>query len=134
MTRWLRPAAVGVLAALLFVTTVAGLSDAWDNRVAAETPLQRWFILPQLAYALTGLLAGVGVLGRRRWARWSLRAWGACITVAAGLAPIAWSGTGIGPALAAGVSAGAIATLLVLAAERLLHTRRHPAANPEPGA
>ncbi len=122
--RVLQYAGMGVIAALLLVTTMAGVSDASENLGVAETAAQHWFVLPQLGYAVLGLLAAAGLLLRRPWTTWPLRGWAVCVTVTASLAPAPWGGAGIGPSLTAGISALVLAVLIVLAAERLLSAGR----------
>jgi len=103
---------------LLVGLSVLGLQSAIDELGSASTLGQRAATATQFGYALAGLLAAAGLLGRRGWARATLWLWAGLITLTCGMAPVVWGGAGLLPGLAAVVAGGSIAALVLWLANR----------------
>ena len=106
--------------ALLCTTTVAGLFDVTDNIPVVDTSLKKLTLVFQVLYTVLGAVAAVAIVARRPWQTWALGAWAVSVTITAMLAPPAWGGTGIGPALAAGAATGLVAGLIAWWTHRIM--------------
>ena len=98
--------ALGLL--LLAVLGWLGVRDGVEQLSESRSPIQWAQSVSQLAYGILSVAAIVTVLWARRWKTIVLRAWAVAITVAAGLAPMAWGGMGLSSGLTA-----AVGTLLI---------------------
>jgi hypothetical protein len=121
---WLR---LVVIVALLAVCAWNGFEDGVTNLRAPGTPGQRVATVTQLVYAVCALLAIVALLGRSRYTVALLVVWDVAVTITAGMAPIVWGQTGLGPGLIAGAATGAVAALVTWGAVRHLRAVTPPA-------
>ena len=112
------------VAALLFLTTIAGAVNVYDNIPLVDTTLRRLTLIFQMFYTASGGVALVALVMKRHWFVQALGTWAAAITITALLAPPAWGDTGIGAALAAGVSTAFVSVLIVWWTHRIV--RRIP--------
>jgi hypothetical protein len=101
------------VAVLLAATTVAGLFDILDNFPFVDTPLRKLTLAFQVLYTLSGAIAVAGIFARRPWQTRAMVTWAVTVTVTATVAPPAWGGTGIGPALAGGAATGFVTGMIV---------------------
>jgi hypothetical protein len=89
---------------LLFLAGLGwlGLSGGVEQFSMSRSLIQWAQSMSQLAYGILSVAAIVAVLRRRRWKTAVLRAWTVAVTLAAGLAPVAWGGLGLSSGLMAG--------------------------------
>ena len=103
-----------VVAALLLlgVAVLAGwdLRDEWHG---AHTLAQRSVSVAVTTYCLFGIIAGVGVVMRKRWSVACAIVWSVASIYAAGTSVLAYGGGGAAAALPAYLGAGAICALVV---------------------
>ena len=95
---------------LLMTTAIAGLRGGLPLiRDSATHQIQALGFL-ELTYGVGGLLGGLGLLWRRRWAFPAVAVWGAAATAAAFVAPLlfareaAWGGIILGAVAAAAIA------------------------------
>ena len=108
---------LGIAVLLLLGLAWTGLSGGINQLPLSTTPGEKTQSLTQLAYGLFALLSATTAFWGRRWAQLAEGGWVASATLAAGLAPIVWGGTG----LAIGLLSGAAASLTALGILWLLH-------------
>jgi hypothetical protein len=112
MTPTLRSIAFWTGIILLVVVSGLGFQSAMALD-PAQTVGQQVAMVTQFGYALTGTLAAVGLVGRRRWAAGLAWLWAGLITLTAALAPVVWGGSGVMAGLIAGVVTAIVAALIV---------------------
>jgi hypothetical protein len=108
-----RKVLLGVGLALLLYLTWNGLAGGVRQLSEAHSLGQRLQTGAQIGYGLLSFAAVVSVFWARRWNLAVLACWSVCVTAAAGLAPVAWGGTGLLTGLIAGAATLAIAVLVV---------------------
>jgi hypothetical protein len=118
MSTVMRPIARWMGLALVVAISVLGLQSAVSGLDSAETGGQEAATAAQFGYALTGLLAAGALLSRRSWARRPLWLWAGLVTLTAGMAPVVWSGAGLGVGFAAGAAFAAITAVVIWLATR----------------
>jgi len=101
--------------ARLFVLLTGGLG-IWNGvrelDQAAEL-LQRVATATELTYGVLGILGGIALHERRRWARPVVAGWGVALASTGALAPVAWGEGGLGASLATGGVTALLAGLVV---------------------
>jgi hypothetical protein len=105
---------------LPIVTGVLGLRNGRNDARAAMDAGQRLAGWSAVAYGVLGVLAAVGLLLGRRWARPVLAAWGVGLTLAGGLAPVVWGHAPIWTGLLSGLSVALVVTGELWLARRAL--------------
>ncbi len=103
---------------VLAISCVGGFIDATDNMRAADGFLDKLTMTAQLTYVVFGAMAMLLILTKHRNVRWPLITWAVAATATAALATYVWSGAGLGPTLAAGAAAAALAALVTWAGIR----------------
>jgi hypothetical protein len=98
---------------LLILLSSLGFQRALGDVHSAETLGQQAHTAIQLAAAVAGMAAAVGLWAQRRWVRLPLLMWAVLITLSGGLAPVIWGGTGWGTGLGAAAGSAAIAGVIV---------------------
>lgn len=106
---------VGLGVAFLLFIGYTGISGGLQQVGASATFGQRLQTATQLLFGALAVAALGTLVARRRWTGAVLLAWGAALTVGAGLAPVVWGGTGLLPAVAAAVATALIAWLTLWA-------------------
>jgi hypothetical protein len=99
---------------LLVAVSGLGAQAALGQLSEAATAGQWTCAWTQWAYAAAGFVAAAGISMGKSWARIPLWIWAACITVTGGLAPVVWGGSPLPAGLAAGLTAAAIAGVVLL--------------------
>lgn len=103
--------ALALLLWLLFAWQ--GISGGIAQLSSADTALQWAQTYSQLGYGVLSLLVVATAFRARAFSRYSQMAWAVAVVLAAGLAPVAWGGTGWGTgAVAAALGVGIAAILL----------------------
>jgi hypothetical protein len=125
---------VVLIGLLLGVIAVGGLSDAVNNFGAAETGLQRAFVPVQVAYGIASVFALASLTLSWRRSPIVFAVWGLIVTAAATLAPVAWGGAGLGPALAGGAVTAVVCALIVWGQARFVRSPTAPDSRDEPPA
>lgn len=98
----------------LFLSGGGGIQSAVSDWSVAATGGQ---ILSTVCAGLMGFLgvgAAVGAISRRAWVRPVVVAWGACVALASGLAPVVWGGSSIASGFASGALGALLAALVYL--------------------
>jgi hypothetical protein len=98
----------------LFLSGGGGIQSAVSDWSVAATGGQ---ILSTICAGLMGFLgvgAGVGAISRRAWVRPVVVAWGACVALVSGLAPVVWGGSSIATGIASGALGALLAALVYL--------------------
>lgn len=108
--------AVALLSLLALAWT--GLSGGWSQLAESHTRGQQIQTACQLAYGLFATLSVVTTFIARRWSRLCQAGWVVSITLAGGLASVAWGDTSV----AVGLLAGGASLLVSLAIIWLLRT------------
>jgi hypothetical protein len=103
--------ALVVLIWLLFAWQ--GISGGVSQLSSAETLLQRAQTFIQLGYGIIALLVVASTFRASAFARYVRIAWAVAVTLAAGLAPVAWGGTGWGPGTVAAVVGLGMAAIML---------------------
>jgi hypothetical protein len=98
---------------LLFLLSSLGFQGALGGVHSAETLGQQAHTAIQLAAAVAGMAAAVGLWAQRRWTHLPLLMWAILITLTGGLAPVIWGGAGWAAGLRAGAASAAIAGVVV---------------------
>jgi len=111
---------IAFVVVLLCTTTVAGLFDVSDNIPIVDTALKKLTLVFQILYTASGAAAVIGLLTKQTWSVSALTTWAVTVTVTAGLAPPAWGGTGVGPALAAGGATALVTGMIVWWTQRIV--------------
>jgi hypothetical protein len=97
----------------LILLSSVGFQEALGEVHSAGTLGQQAHTAIQLAAAVAGMVAAVGLWAQRGWARLPLLMWAILITVTGGLAPVIWGGAGWEAGLGAGARSAAIAGVIV---------------------
>ena len=98
---------------MLILLSSVGFQGALGDVRSAETLGQQAHTAIQLAAAVAGMVAAVGLWAQRRWVRLPLLMWALLITLSGGLAPVIWGGAGWGTGLGAAAGSAAIAGVIV---------------------
>jgi len=108
--------------ALLFLLGLGfvGLRNGLAEWSQANTIGQRLASVTEALYGVLGLVAGAGLLTRRRWTVPVVVAWAVSITITAGLAPVVWGGAGLLAGVAAAAATALIASGVIWLARRAL--------------
>ncbi len=107
---------------LLLLSTVTGFEDGSDNIGSATSNLQTVGAVLQLMYSTAAIACVIALWGRLRGMTYLLVWWAASITITAAIAHMAWGGTGIATAFAAGVPTAVVVGLIARSLQR--HRRR----------
>ena len=99
----MRSIALLVAALMLASSVFNGLSQGPRLLGDAANAAQQVVAVGQIVYAVTALLALVGLWRRQPWAVAVTAAWAAATTTVAAVASVAWSDAGLGTALLAGL-------------------------------
>lgn len=112
---------------LLFCVALSLLALAWlgirggiQQSPQSRSPAQRIQTPAQFAYGLLSLLTLVSVASRRRFAQVVRTSWLICLTLAGGLAPVAWGASGWGAGLIAGLGSLLVGMLMWWLLERAI--------------
>jgi hypothetical protein len=103
--------AVGLL--ILFGLSWTGVSGGVDQIPESDTPGQQAQTAAQIAYGLLSILTIVTTFRGHRWRRPIRAGWVVAVTVAGGLAPVVWGGSGLGIGLLAGAASLLIALAII---------------------
>ena len=106
---------------LLVALCGTGLNSARDAWPSMETAGQRAQTAAQVIYSLAGLVAAVALAARWPVARRLFRVFAIAVTIAAGLAPVAWGNTAWWTGVPAALAGVLIAWLIWLAFVRGEH-------------
>jgi hypothetical protein len=108
--------------ALLFLLAFAflGLRSAPQEWPSATSTAQRIATIAEAGYGLFALLSAVALWMGHRSTMALAYVWAVLLTIAAGMAPVVWGGTGLGIGVAALAVIGAIAVGMVQIVQKAL--------------
>jgi hypothetical protein len=109
---------LAVVSIVLLVSSISGLFDSLEHISVVDTPLRMLFVVVQLLHSVSGLVALLAIVTKRRWAVWVLSVWAVSVTATATLAVVVWGGEGLGSAAGAGLGTAAVAALMVWGGHR----------------
>jgi hypothetical protein len=127
MTTFLRRLRLLLVVTALLAAVWFGVKEGLDGVGDAGTLGQKIAASLQVLYGVAALGCLFALLVRRSWSRVSFVIWTAVLSAAAGVASVAWGGTGWGTAALAGLGAAAIAGLVSWGA--IAHLRGKTAAS-----
>jgi hypothetical protein len=114
---------LAIVSIVLLASSISGLYDSLELISAADTAFRKLFVVVQLLYGVSGLIAFFALVTKRKWTVWVLSVWAVSVAAAAGLAVVVWGGEGLGSAAAAGVGTALVAGLVVWGGHRAVVAR-----------